>query len=90
MDAKKIEGLNIITEQYYWKVERIRSDIFGDGRPLKQQVAGYITTIKSFIMKLDNYINDILRKDANYRPITPDMARERFEAIQRGGIKLLK
>ena len=88
-DKKVLQALPIEGEQYYWKIEKTESDVFKDGRPLIEQLADYQATVREFVTRLDNHIWR-LRPDASPTDaITPEIARERFTAIQQGNLKYL-
>lgn len=84
-----IKGLPIEGEQYFWKIEKAESDMFKDVRALPEQIATYEATVRNFIIRLDNHVWRMRPGAAPDEVITPEMARDRFAAIQRGTVKYL-
>jgi len=89
VDKEVLRMLPIEGEQYYWKIEKPESDMFKDGRPIPEQIAEYVATVRDFIRRLDNHVYSIRPGGSLEDTITPDMAKVRFEAIQRGDVKYL-
>lgn len=71
---------------YYWKIEKTEKNIFKDPKPLQEQIADYVATIREFMTNFDNFI---LRMSIPEVKISPEMAKARFESIQKEGIKYL-
>ena len=86
IEGKLLRYLPIDREQYYWKIEKTESDIFKDRRALPEQMAGYETTVRQFIMSLDNHVWGMRPGASPGDRITPDIAKERFDAMQKGGV----
>lgn len=89
IEKEVIKGLPIEGEQYYWKIEKSESDIFKDGRPLPDQIVDYKTTVRDFIRRLDNHVWRLQPEINPDDKITPDVAKQRFEQINKGKVKYL-
>ena len=87
IDAPDLEELSFVSKRgYYWKLEKAKSDIFEDGRPLEEQVTDYETAVKGFIKRLDAYVAQF---QPNCQDITHETAKAHYDNLQRGDVRLL-
>lgn len=86
-EAAKV--LPVESEQYYWMIEKVEKDIFKAERPLHILVAEYASAVKEYISRLDNYIWSMNPREGVPTQITPEIAKERFELIRQGKVKIL-
>lgn len=86
-DKNVLKALPIADEQFYWKIQKLESDVFKDDRPLHEQLADYQSTVREFITRLDNHVIGLRPGASPADKITPDMARKRFESVNSGNAK---
>ena len=87
---EKVIGLGFVRKNYYWKLEKTPSDIFGDeNRNLDSQVKSVEEEIRTFIKRMDDYIARRLERLTG-RPfeITPETARLHYQNMQSGQQKM--
>ncbi len=89
VDVNKVKGLPFISEKgYNWKVEKVRNDIFEDGRPIEDQLVEYELAVKKFIIRLDEYIHNLNPITAG-KKITPEAAKVHYNKLQKGEVKMI-
>lgn len=88
-DESALGSLPIDKEQYYWKIEKSERDIFTDRKPLTAQITDYVSAIREFMTKVDNYVYGLMPGLPTGSMITSDIAKARFMAIRDGNVRLL-